>query len=524
MPETHALQTYAALAQQAVLTSQADLDPNDAVHPGLLTWCLQHPHIVVLTSGTILTSTPDSPLLPSCKTLMLAQQVMPQRVLPADASLLQQLLDQGTALAHSPQVSLPSEGSSQQQRLRLLVSEALRLAASDIHLEVRDPFTYVRLRRHGELMLLAQWPAKLAREIIAVAFNQETDHTHTHFNPLVPQNAAMPLTVDGQDLRLRLASLPAHQGFDVVMRLLRDTPQIPLQLEQLGYAPRELALLKKALQMPTGAIIIAGPTGSGKTTTLASCLQFLGKTRKIYAIEDPIEHTLEHATQIPVNTLHDDRGFASMARTALRMDPDIIALGEMRDEQTAQVLVRAAITGHLVLSSLHTHTAVEIPTRLVELGISRSLLGNPELLVCLVAQRLVATLCQRCAQPVTHLAAHANHLTRWRKTLGPLSSLRGRGSGCSDCHQQGIQGRRVVAEVIWLDHASRQYIQQGESLAWRHYLKQQGWRSYHEQLLRLCQQGQVDPFDLEKLIGCLNSTADTHFNYAEFDREQTDAH
>src|SRR5206468_3761180 len=133
-----------------------------------------------------------------------------------------------------------------------------------------------------------------------------------------------------------------------------------------------------------GAIIMSGPTGSGKTTTLASCMRLVANQRKVFTVEDPVEKLVPNATQVPINTDHYDRGFANMKRTVLRMDPDVIVLGEIRDEDTAHIMARAAITGHLVFSTVHTNTATDIITRLVDLGISRALLASPNLLVCLM--------------------------------------------------------------------------------------------------------------------------------------------
>src|SRR6185312_6501192 len=171
--------------------------------------------------------------------------------------------------------------------------------------------------------------------------------------------------------------------------------------------------IQRAVNMPHGAVLIAGPTGSGKTTTLASCMNMIRPDRKIYTIEDPVEKLITNASQIPVNTEKEDRDFASMGRASLRMDPDVIALGELRDEDTARVLVRAAITGHLVFSTIHTHTATAIVTRLMDMGISPVLLSDPSVLVCLICQRLAPTLCKRCMAPITSSAAHQAYLARW---------------------------------------------------------------------------------------------------------------
>jgi type IV pilus assembly protein PilB len=499
-PEHQQLEHYASATNTKILENQADLDPKDRAMPEMLTWCREQQHIVVLQSGNILTCYPTSRLLQNCKIVMSNRGLIPGQVYPAASALIRMLLENAEE-KNSAEDKTPITVSSQQQRLRLLVKEALELEASDIHLEVRQDIARIRFRKHGELFLHAEWLPKLGREIASVAFNKETDHAVSHFNPLIPQNASMPLTIDNQEIRLRLASLPAHQGFDVTMRILTTGDDKVESLESLGYLPEQIRLIKKAVQMPYGAIIMAGPTGSGKTTTLASCMRLVTSPRKIFTVEDPVEKLVPNATQVPINTDHYDRGFANMTRTVLRMDPDVIVLGEIRDEDTAHIMARAAITGHLVFSTVHTNTATDIITRLVDLGISRTLLASPNLLVCLMCQRLAPLLCQSCAVPLKNAMPNADQLPYWQKIFGnDFQQLKVRGR-CQHCHQLGIRGRTVIAEVIWLDETGRQYIQNGDILGWQAYLKSQGFISYREHLLTLVKNGHCDPYDAEKLIG-----------------------
>lgn len=507
------LQEYANATSSKVLESQSDLDPKDRALSAMLSWCREHGCIVVLQSGNILCSEPASRIIQNCKAAMLNRGLKPKAIYAATDSLIQILLENAEIEHVNLDAKIPANVSTQQQRLRMLVKEALELNATDIHLEVREDIARIRLRRHGELVLHAEWLPKLAREITSVAFNKETDHSTSHFNPLLPQNASMPLTIGEQKVRLRLASLPAHQGYDVVMRILTSSKNRVQSLEGLGYQSTQIRLIQKAVSMPSGAIIVAGPTGAGKTTTLASCMQTIASDRKVYSIEDPVEQVVETISQIPVNTEHYDRTFASMTRTALRMDPDIIVLGEMRDEDTAHVMMRAAITGHLVFSTIHTNSAIDIITRLTDLGISSTLLASPNLLVCLICQRLIPLLCQQCAIPITESPLHFANLNRWRQTFNNIQPLKARGENCSHCHNQGISGRTVAAEVIWLDAKGRNYIQQGEYLQWKQYLKQQGWKSYQERLIEMAANGEVDPLDVEKLIGEIHPFEETSFNY-----------
>lgn len=502
--EQQVLEQYATIAQRKILSSQADLGLKDHAMPEMLAWCREQGSIVVLQSCTILTSDPTSRLVQNCKIVMHNKGLVPGLVFPATSALIKVLLE--NAEERRQQEDAGQEGvaevSTQQQRLRLLVKGALDLEATDIHMEVRSDVARIRFRKHGELFLHAEWLPKLAREVASVAFNKETDHNITHFNPLVPQNASMPLMIDDREVRLRLASLPAHGGFDVVMRILTTAEHEVPTLEQLGYLPEQVAMLKRALHMPYGAVILAGPTGSGKTTTLAACMRLVEDFRKLYSIEDPVEKVVTSVTQVPVNTEHYDRSFANMARTVLRMDPDVLVLGEMRDEDTAGVMVRAAITGHLVFSTVHANSAPGIVTRLLDLGVSSELLASPDLLVCMICQRLAPLLCSHCTIPLEQSPRHEEHFARWRSAFGDQwNAVKARGHDCVKCHGLGISGRTVVAEMIWVDEAGRQYVHDNHTAKWTQYLKETGWLSYHDQLLNLVKQGLVDPLDAEALAG-----------------------
>lgn len=506
-----------------VLTSQADLDPKDRINYDMLPWCQQQDGIVVMSSGLILTTDISSRTVQNCKAVMINKGFRPGQVMQATQELVTVVLGNIDQEQLNRDETEPSkvEVSKQQKRLRIIIQEAVSAGVSDVHLEVREKIAKIRFRKHGELYLHAEWFPKIAREVASVAFNKETDHATSHFNPLVPQNASMPLEISGQELRLRLASVPAHGGFDVVMRILgatQDQVSVP-SLSDLGYSPDQVKLIARASKLPNGAILMAGPTGSGKTTTLASCMSMVENDRKVFTIEDPVEKFIDNATQVPVNTDKEDRSFASFGRASLRMDPDVIVLGEMRDEDTAAVMVRAAITGHLVYSTIHTNSAANIVTRLADLGISNVLLSDGSLLKCLMYQRLVATLCQDCCTPITESNLYTKKLPRWQAYFGEyFDHLRVRNlDPCDKCHRLGIKGRRVVAEVIWVDDKGREFIQEGDTYNWEKYLRQQGWRDHREHAIALVAQGLVDPVDAEKVIGEISTTFNVEtFNYTDF--------
>jgi type IV pilus assembly protein PilB len=502
------LEQYANATKTKVITSPADIDSKDKVMEDMFAWCKEQANIVVLKSGIILSSDPTSRTVQNCKSLLLSKGIHPGQVYAANEALLSLLLASGgeedAAKKHKGETT--ASFSDQQRHLRELVFEAVRQHVSDIHIQVRQTYTKIRMRQHGELRVYAEWSEKLGREIASVAFNKETDHATSHFNPLVPQDASMPLKMNGRDIRLRLASVPAHGGFDMVMRILGTGEERGRLLEELGYTNEQVDIIKMAMKLPFGAIIVAGPTGSGKTTTLASCMEMVDATQKLYSIEDPVEKVVESATQVPVNTEKEDRSFAMMGRAALRMDPDVIILGEMRDEDTASVMVRASITGHLVLTTLHTNRATAIVTRLVDMGISPILLSDSSVLRCLMCQRLIAKVCPGCAIPLRSSPKHQPYLADWEAVLGKeiLDKAKARGNGCAECNRSGVGGRIVVAEVIWVDEEGRQFIQKCDTLNWEKYLKSNGWTDFRDRAIDLIQTGVVDPFDAEKVVGPIN--------------------
>lgn len=502
------LEQYATATKTKVITSPADLDSKDKVMEEMFAWCKEQQNIVVLKSAAILSSDPTSRTVQNCKSLLLSKGIHPGQVYAASEALLNLLLastgEEDTVRKHKGETS--TNFSDQQRHLRELVFEAVRQNVSDIHIQVRQTYTKIRMRQHGELRVYAEWSEKLGREIASVAFNKETDHATSHFNPLVPQDASMPLKMAGRDIRLRLASVPAHGGFDMVMRILTTGDENTKPLDELGYTDKQIEIIKMAMKLPFGAIIVAGPTGSGKTTTLATCMEMVESTQKLYSIEDPVEKVVEEATQVPVNTEKEDRSFASMGRAALRMDPDVIILGEMRDEDTAHVMVRASITGHLVLTTLHTNRATAIVTRLVDMGISPVLLSDSSVLRCLMCQRLIAKVCQHCAIPLRTSPKHQAFIPDWEAVLGKeiLDRAKARGTGCSKCNRSGVGGRIVVAEVIWVDEEGRQFIQKCDTLNWEKYLKANGWMDFRDRAIDLIQAGVCDPFDAEKVVGPIN--------------------
>ena len=273
----------------------------------------------------------------------------------------------------------------------------------------------------------------------------------------LPQDGRIRVAVRGKDIDLRVATLPTMHGESVVLRVL-DRSSVALDFVSLGFEPKALAAYREALARPNGIILVTGPTGSGKTTTLyASLIELNTPDRKVLTVEDPIEYQLDGVNQVQIKP-QIGLSFAHVLRSMLRHDPDVIMIGEIRDLETAQIAIQAALTGHLVLSTVHTNNAASTLTRLLDMGVEDYLL--PSTLNAIVAQRLVRRLCEHCREayaPLPELVAQ----------LG----LRGDGDirfwravGCGGCHHTGYSGRICINEtLIVTDLIRRQLLQHAES-------------------------------------------------------------
>jgi general secretion pathway protein E/type IV pilus assembly protein PilB len=321
-----------------------------------------------------------------------------------------------------------------------LVHEARELGSSDIHIEVYDGTARVRIRIDGLLVERYQYakadhPGLVNRVKVQAGLDISEKR--------LPQDGRMVLDREGRRTDIRVSVLPTLHGEKVVLRLLgQDAGH--LRVEGLGMDERQLADYQDGIRRPHGIVLISGPTGSGKTTTLYATLKQLNEVRRnIVTVEDPIEYTLEGINQVQLRE-SIGLGFAQALRTFLRQDPDVIMLGEIRDGETAQMAIRAALTGHLVLSTIHTNSAWGTVSRLVDMGVPPFLLAGT--LNTSVAQRLVRLLCPHCKRTEAWVPALAGRL----KLAGALTE-HAVAVGCSECHFTGYKGRRAVYEVVQLD-------------------------------------------------------------------------
>ncbi|MDB5471683.1 MAG: gspE [Caulobacter sp.] len=326
-----------------------------------------------------------------------------------------------------------------------LIAEAARLGASDIHIEPFETAVTVRFRVDGVLKEVLSLPQRIGPLLVSrIKVMARLDIAEKR----LPQDGRISLALGGKALDVRVSTLPARVGERVVLRIL-DKDQAGLQLQQLGMPPALLRLFESAVREPHGIILVTGPTGSGKTTTLYAGLALLNDaSRNILTIEDPVEYAMHGVGQTQVNT-RVGMTFAAGLRAILRQDPDVVMVGEIRDSETAQVAVQAALTGHLVLSTVHTNDAAGAVTRLRDMGVEPFLLAST--LRTVLAQRLVRRLCEACREPCAADAATARRLSV------PAGQTVFRARGCEHC-SGGYQGRIGVYEAIRIDDHVRGLI------------------------------------------------------------------
>jgi general secretion pathway protein E len=348
-----------------------------------------------------------------------------------------------------------------------LIARAVTERASDIHLEPLEDGLAVRFRIDGELRNQDPFPQAMKAALVSrikVMSGLNIAERRT------PQDGRLRLAVRGRDVDLRVVTSPSINGEGAVLRLL-DRSHVALDFPTLGFTPALIEQLRKVLRQPNGIVLVTGPTGSGKTTTLYTALAELNRPeRKILSIEDPIEYRLAGVSQTQVNPAIG-LTFAAALRAFLRQDPDVMMVGEIRDLETAQVAVQAALTGHTLLSTLHTNSAASAVTRLLDMGIEPFLITST--LRAVLAQRLVRRLCEDCREPYTpeaSLAELAGQDVGGQDIEGPEvgPALRRerlwRPRGCPACEGTGFRGRVAIAEVLTLDGAiSRLVLDRAEA-------------------------------------------------------------
>ncbi len=331
-----------------------------------------------------------------------------------------------------------------------LIVEAFKMRASDIHLEPLAKTFRVRYRIDGVLHEIKPPPKRLQAAIISRLKIQSNMSISEH---RVPQDGRIQTQVGGKLIDLRVSCLPTNHGESIVMRIL-DKEGLRLGLPELGFFTDDQQTFERLIGLPDGILLVTGPTGSGKTTTLYSCLHFINRPdRKIITVEDPVEYLLSGINQVQVNEAVG-LNFSAALRSILRQAPNVIMVGEIRDVETATIAINASLTGHLVFSTLHTNDAPSAVTRLIDIGVKPFLVASSTR--CLMAQRLVRKICKHCTAPFPPTEAEMRTLG-----LDPASvtgSNFSKGKGCSNCSNTGYRGRFGIFEIFVIDDEARKLI------------------------------------------------------------------
>lgn len=339
--------------------------------------------------------------------------------------------------------------------LNTVFEEALKMHASDIHIEPQESSLVIRFRIDGVLHIQITADAKISTALVLrLKLMSGLDISEKR----LPQDGRFNIKLRNEALDIRISTMPTQHGESVVMRLLAQNTGL-LHLDRLHMPPHILERFRHAISRPSGIVLVTGPTGSGKTTTLYAALNALNTPeKKIITVEDPVEYRLPGINQVQVHE-KIDLTFSRVLRSALRQDPDIVLIGEMRDQDTAEIGMRASMTGHLVLSTLHTNDALSTPIRLLDMGVPRYMVALSVQIV--LAQRLVRLICKNCTVPYTLLP----HEHLWLKSeLGDRVDEHHymHGQGCSHCANTGYQGRQAVYEMLEMTNTLVEAVNRGD--------------------------------------------------------------
>lgn len=359
-----------------------------------------------------------------------------------------------------------------------LIFDAFQQNASDIHIEPSENMTRVRYRIDGDLQLHNEFSAEV-HQLISTRIKIISGMNIAEKR--VPQDGSFQFKSEFFTFDIRVSSLPTPYGEKIVLRLLGADRNIDYNLSSLGLSEYTQEIIRKALKLPHGILLVTGPTGSGKTTTLYSMLAQLSDVRKaIVTIEDPIERKFNGITQVQVNP-RAGLTFANGLRSILRQDPDTIMIGEIRDGETAEIAIRAAITGHFVLSTIHTNDALSTVVRLVDMGVEPFLVASS--VKCVISQRLVKKVCPNCKKE--HKVDLADNML-----LQTSLDVAFKGNGCTECNQTGYQGRTAVFEIILIDAKLQEMIADKANMDdLKKYASTQKMRMLREEVLDLINQG-----------------------------------
>ncbi|WP_333784623.1 GspE/PulE family protein [Thermocrinis sp.] len=441
-------------------------------------------------------------ILPYASSKKVVEDIL-NKLFPPEGTILEEIGETGDIEIEATEVELSPDilgkEVSEVPIVRLanfIIREAVNVGASDIHIEPQEKKLIVRYRVDGVLRIFHEFPVHI-KDAVAARFKIMSNMDISEKRR--PQDGRIRVKISGKKIDLRVSTVPTVYGEKIVMRIQEAEKYLNVKLDDLGFEPDDLQKFRKAIWTPWGMILVTGPTGSGKTTTLyAALMERNHPDVNIMTAEDPVEVSIPGLNQVQINE-RIGLTFASALRAFLRQDPDIILIGEIRDAETAEIGIRASLTGHLVFSTLHTNDASSSITRLIDMGIEPFLVGSSLILV--VAQRLVRKLCPNCKiQDDTPREA----LLR----LGVLKSMdekiaiyKAKPGGCEQCNGTGYRGRIAVFEILEVDEEMRKLIVKGATAEdIRDLAKKKGMRTLYEAGIVKVRKGITDIAEVERVL------------------------
>ena len=400
--------------------------------------------------------------------------------------VMQELTEENVHVAKIDEVGEVEADAPLIRLVNQIIVDAFKLRASDIHLEPLEKRFRLRYRIDGMMQEMKSPPKRLQAPVIARLKIQAGMVISEH---RIPQDGRIQSKIGNKLIDLRVSCLPTNHGESIVMRIL-DKEGLRLGLPELGFLSDDQATFERIIGLPDGILLVTGPTGSGKTTTLYSCLNFINRPdRKIITVEDPVEYVLSGINQVQVNDIVGF-SFAAALRAILRQAPNIVMIGEIRDMETGSIAINASLTGHLVFSTLHTNDAPGAVTRLVDIGVKPFLVASSTR--CLMAQRLVRKICKKCMAPYTPTEQEMRSLGLTMDMVKNANIQKGR--GCQNCNNSGNRGRFGIFEIFVVEDEARKLIyDRVPTTVLRQRAREMGMRTLREDGIRKVLAGLTTP-------------------------------